>query len=116
MVSPTFQLDQSAHIVVAAIDSQALGGAEAEALIEELGNRMRYDGATHFVLNLAKVEHMDSSCLGVLVQFLQDLENVHGRIGLANCRPNVAFLFKVTRLDTVFSLHDDVESARLELA
>jgi hypothetical protein len=34
---------------------------------------------------------------------------------LANCQANVAFLFKVTRLDSVFTLCDSVEDAKDEL-
>jgi len=30
---------------------------------------------------------------------------------LAGCKENVAFLFKVTRLDTVFPMYDEVEEA-----
>ena len=58
---------------------------------------------------------MDSACIGALVTFLQDLEHVRGRIALANCQPNVAFLFKVTRLDQVIGIYDDPQTACAEV-
>jgi len=35
-----------------------------------------------------------------------------GLIALAGCQENVAFLFKVTRLDSVFPMYDEVDDAR----
>lgn len=112
MLTEKFQIEQEAAIVIATASGPKLGAAEADALVEELTNRMRNDGGRYFILHIPNVEHIDSSCIGVLVTFLQDLEHVRGRLALAACQQNVAFLFKVTRLDTVFTLYDDLEEAR----
>lgn len=115
MLIQPFQIEQEGMLVVATAADRKLGAAEAETLTEELANRMRNDGGRYFILNIPTVEHIDSSCIGVLVTFLQDLEHVRGRLALAACQPNVAFLFKVTRLDTVFALYDDLDEARLQI-
>ncbi|MCC7205362.1 MAG: STAS domain-containing protein [Phycisphaeraceae bacterium] len=106
------QIEQQGCLCIAHVDATKLSGADIDGLIEELANRMRCDGATRFILDLAKVEYVDSSCIGSLVTFLQDLQAVHGSLMFACCQPNVAFLFKVTRLDTIFAMFDDVEQAR----
>ncbi|MCC7145271.1 MAG: STAS domain-containing protein [Phycisphaeraceae bacterium] len=115
MLAQNLQIEQTGALVVASLDVRRLSGAEADVLIEDLASRMRCDGATHFLLDMRKVEYVDSSCIGSLVTFLQDLEHVRGRLALANCQPNVAFLFKVTRLDTVFTLYDDLDQARTQI-
>jgi anti-anti-sigma factor len=115
MIAQTFHLEQSGPLVVATVEAVRLSGLQAEDLVAELGNRIRYDGATHVVLDMAAVQYIDSMCLGALVSFLQELEHVRGRLGLANCQANVAFLFKVTRLDSVFSLYDDLATAKGEM-
>lgn len=115
MLTEKFQIEQEGALVIATAADAKLGAVEAEALVEDLSSRMRNDGGRYFILNLPTVEHIDSSCIGVLVTFLQDLEHVRGRMALANCQQNVTFLFKVTRLDTVFMLYEDLEEARLEI-
>jgi anti-sigma B factor antagonist len=116
MLTQPFQIEQQGPLVIATVAGPKLGAAEAEALIDELANRLRNDGGHHFILHIPTVEHIDSSCIGVLVTFLQDLEHVRGRLVLAACQPNVAFLFKVTRLDSVFTLYDDLDEARQQIA
>jgi len=111
-----YQIEQQASLCIAHVDAPKLSGSDIDGLIEELSHRMRCDGATPFILDLAKVEYVDSSCIGSLVTFLQDLQAVHGSLRLAACQPNVVFLFKVTRLDTIFAMFDDVEQARSEAA
>lgn len=116
MLGQHAQLEQTNNVVVATIGTRELSAEQMAELAEELMQRMRCDNAQHFVLDLGAVEYISSGCIGVLVGFLQDLEHVRGRIGLAHCRPNVLFLFKVTRLDSVFHVFDDVESARAQIS
>jgi len=116
MLTDGTQIDQTANIVTAVVPTRELTVAQAAELVEELMQKMRCDNAQHFLLDLHAVEFIPSACLGSLVQFLQDLEHVRGRIGLVGCRPNVQFLFKVTRLDSIFHLFDDMTEALAEIA
>jgi len=115
MLSPTFELDQQDGLVVATVSTAYVTHPEMQELMQLFMERMRHDGATQFVLDLGAVSYLSSACLGEMVAFLQDLEHVRGRIALANCRNDVAFLFKVTRLDHVFPMFDDVLEARLHV-
>ena len=85
--------------------------SELQEVVVECGERIRYSNAQNFVFDFAGVEFISSSCLGVLVGFMQDVEHVRGRIALANCSDNVTFLFRVTRLDSVFEIFDDAKEA-----
>ena len=115
MISSTIELEQHGNLVVATISTSYMTHPEMQELIEMLQQKMRYDNANHFVLDMTTVAYLSSACIGELVAFLQDLEHVRGRIALANCQPDVAFLFRVTRLDTVFSLCADVNKAKEHL-
>jgi anti-sigma B factor antagonist len=108
-------IEQSSNLVVAKISTPELTIRQATVVIDELMQRMRCDNARFFLLDVTSVEFIPSACLGTLVHFLQDLEHVRGRLGLVGCRPNVQFLFKVTRLDAVFFLYDDMEAAKSEI-
>lgn len=82
--------------------------------IEQLADllvELEETGARHFVLDIQNVQFMDSGCLGCLVEALNRLASRGGRIALANTAHRVQYLFKLTRLDRVFSICSDVMSA-----
>ena len=111
MLPEGIELDQQGPIVTCTIALPEVTHIEMQELVDACMERVRYDNARHFVLDMSDVEFLASSCIGVLVGFLQDLEHTRGRVALANCKDNVQFLFKVTRLDHVFAMFDDVKEA-----
>jgi len=116
MIGQKFDVDQAHNVVVLTFAARQLSAPLTQEACDEILSRLRYDNARYFILDLSGVEFISSDCLGLLVLSLQEVEHVRGRIVLANCRPNVAFLFKVTRLDSVFALYDDLDAARAGLA
>jgi anti-sigma B factor antagonist len=105
------EIDQNGSVITCHVHLSEMAREEMQDLIDECMNRMRCDNAQNFVFDLSQVEFLASSCMGVLVGFLQDIEHVKGRVALANCQENVRFLFKVTRLDSIFAMYDDVQDA-----
>ena len=106
-----FDIDQSGAIVTVRLHTEEVSYLQMQELIEECVERMRCHHASFFVFDLSSVHFLCSRSLGAMVSFLQDLEHVRGRIALAGCQDNVAFLFKVTGLDAVISLFDDAKEA-----
>jgi len=64
-----------------------------------------------FVLNLTDVPYMDSSAIAVLVELLQKMRKVGGKIFLTNLQPRVQGLLEIARLGTIFVIAKDVEEA-----
>jgi len=116
MLAQDFELVQNGNVAVVTIGLSELSGQVMQEMVADFTLAMRHDNAVYFVLDLTAVEYMDSGCLGEMVGFLQDLEHVRGRIALAGCCDRVAFLFRATRLDAVFSLFDDVQQAVEEMS
>ncbi len=108
----TIELDQQDGLVIATITTAYVTGPEMQELTQLLTQKMRHDRATQFIIDLKPVTFLSSACIGELVTFLQDLEHVRGRIALLNLQPDVAFLFKVTRLDHVFPAFEDLDEAK----
>lgn len=54
------------------------------------------------VLNLAQVPYMDSSAIAVLVEALQKMRKLGGRIFLTDLQPRVKGLLEIARLDSIF--------------
>ena len=65
----------------------------------------------NFIVDLTQVKFMDSAGLGVLVSGLKVCNKNGGEMVLVGPNENVRELFRITRLDTVFKLFQDRESA-----
>ncbi|MBR9650214.1 STAS domain-containing protein [Thalassovita aquimarina] len=83
------------------------------AVVIAFKDRMRAltDGdTTHVILDLSRVNFIDSSGLGAIVAAMKQLGR--GRVmHLAGLQPNVDKVFRLTRMDTIFRIHDSVDQA-----
>ncbi|OCX61626.1 anti-anti-sigma factor [Thioclava sp. SK-1] len=66
--------------------------------------------SSRVVLDMSKVNFLDSSGLGAVVAVMKALGKQRP-LELAGLTPNVAKVFRLTRMDTIFRLYPDVESA-----
>ncbi|WP_460273121.1 STAS domain-containing protein [Celeribacter sp. ULVN23_4] len=67
-------------------------------------------GPARIILDLGQVEFLDSSGLGAVVAALKAVR--HGqRLELAALHPTVQRVFRLTRMDTVFTIHANVADA-----
>lgn len=63
------------------------------------------------VLNLGGVNYIDSGGLGTLVALYTTAQNSGGTVKLANLSQRVGDLLQVTKLVTIFDVHENVEMA-----
>jgi anti-sigma B factor antagonist len=71
-------------------------------------------GPETVVLDLSKVEFIDSSGLGAIVAAMKHMGKER-RLALAGLTPTVERVFKLTRMDSVFSVFPTLEGALAEL-
>lgn len=67
------------------------------------------------ILDLSKVEFLDSSGLGAVVGSMKQLGR-DCRLDLAGLTPTVDKVFRITRMDRVFRIYDTVEAALQDTA
>lgn len=67
------------------------------------------------VLDLSHVEFLDSSGLGAVVGSMKQLGRAR-KLDLAGLTPTVEKVFRITRMDRVFRIFDDAESASQDVA
>ena len=97
---------------VAIVDiSGQLRLGEATGRLREVVQQLMRDGYQKILLNLSGVIHIDSSGIGELMMNYTTLRNQGGELKLMNLTKNVRNLLQVTRLYTVFDVHDDQTSA-----
>jgi len=71
-------------------------------------------GPSRVILNLSEVSFIDSSGLGAIVAAMKQL-GAERRLDLAGLSPMVDKVFRLTRMDTVFTLFPSLEDAMAEL-
>ena len=67
--------------------------------------------APAIVVDLSGVSYVDSSGLAIFIDALQRIQNYGGKLALAGLHGNVALVFQIARLDKVFLIFADRESA-----
>ena len=70
------------------------------------------DGTTRFVLDMSRIEFMDSSGLGAIVAVYK-LLGQDKLLDLAALTQPVERVFKLTRMDSVFNIYADTDAALL---
>ncbi len=63
------------------------------------------------VVDMGNVSYIDSSGLAVLIEAMQKVEKYGGKFALAGLQENVKPIFEIARLDQVFRIFSDVDSA-----
>lgn len=77
----------------------------------ELLALLQKTGAKRMVLNLSEVPYMDSSAIAVLVEALQRLRKVGGKVILTDLQPRVKGLLEIARLNSIFGIAANVQDA-----
>jgi len=68
-------------------------------------------GSTQIILDLSRLTFMDSSSLGAMVGVMKYLGN-KGKMVVVGANGSVMDLFKLTRMNKVFTMADDIDSAK----
>ena len=95
-------ISQSGNDTIVGVLSPRLDASVAAQFKSEM-TAMINAGAKHIVLDMAAVRMIDSSGLGTLVAILK-LLNGQGTIVIRAATPSVLGLFKLTRMDRVFTI------------
>jgi anti-sigma B factor antagonist len=68
-------------------------------------------GSKKVLLNLGEVNYIDSSGIGELVSAFTTVTNQGGQLKLLNLNKRIQDLLQITKLYTVFEVHDDEAAA-----
>lgn len=106
---------EQAGVVVVAIRGVIRLGESARDFSDYLGELL-VEGGGPVLVDLSEIDHVDSTGLGELVGYLQRFAEQGRRLALLGPHPRVLSLLKLTRLDEVFPVFHDRESAIRELS
>ncbi len=84
---------------------------EGSALLRTMVRQLLETGRRYIVLNLADVSYIDSSGIGELVSSFTAVKKEGGELKLLHLTKKVHDLLLITKLFTVFDVHNDEEKA-----
>ena len=84
---------------------------EGSATVRDAMRDMVSKSQKKILLNLGEVSYIDSSGIGELVSGFTTVTNSGGALKLLNLNKRVKDLLQITKLYTVFDVHDDEASA-----
>lgn len=97
-------------VVVLEPKGKIMGGPDATLLHDQL-HEFIDQNKKKVVIDLAKVDWMNSTGLGILISGLTTLRNNGGELKLANVTEKIQSLLTITKLITVFECFESVEEA-----
>lgn len=113
--------DQSTHFAV--VDQDGVFAIEFtdrkildELSINEIGDEIAKLAALHapmkLLLNFKNVQHLSSAALGMLITLSKKMEGLRSRMKLCDINPQIYEVFKITKLNRLFDIHDTADSAK----
>jgi anti-sigma B factor antagonist len=97
-------------VVILQPKGKIMGGPDASLLHDKL-HEVIEAGNKKVVIDLSKVDWMNSTGLGILISSYTTLRNNDGQLKLANVTDKIQSLLIITKLVTVFDSYDSVGEA-----
>lgn len=97
-------------VIVIDLDGRITLG-DGSALLRDLIRENLDQGRKKLLLNLAAISYLDSTGLGELVSGYRLVKSNGGELKLLNLNKKVTDLLQVTKLYTVFDIHNDEAQA-----
>ena len=97
-------------VMVLELSGKIIGGPDATILNDKL-HELAESGQGKVVADLANVEWMNSSGLGILIGALSTTKNAGGELKLAAATEKIRNLLTITKLTNVFTLYNTVDEA-----
>lgn len=104
-----FKTTISGEITHVELEDSRLDAAQAIRFKEKI-RKIVDDGADYILLDMGQVQFMDSSGLGALVSVLKYM-GAEKRFEIASLSQMVEKVFKLTRMDEVFCVHNSAQDA-----
>jgi anti-sigma B factor antagonist len=97
--------------VVEFADRKILDELAISEIQEELSRLVAEMGDVKLLLNFKNVEHLSSAALGTLITLNKQVGERRGEMKLSDIAPPIYEVFKITRLNKLFSIHPTKQDA-----
>ncbi len=113
--------EQNAHVeisreggvtVVRFADRKILEEIPIAEIGEQLTTLIDSEDNIKLLLDFENVEHLSSAVLSMLINLNKRVAEQKGQLKLANIKPQIYEVFKITRLNELFDIRDSVADAK----
>jgi anti-sigma B factor antagonist len=110
-----YSLQEQNGQVVLTMEGNLVDKAEAIDIGAEVEEKLN-SGVNKFVIDLSKLDYMNSTGLNVILNLMNKSRNQGGEAVVAGATPRIKSLFTVTKLDSVFTMKESRDEALAYLA
>lgn len=101
--------------VVQFSDRKILDELSIQEIQEELLKLVETGDGPRLLLSFSNVDHLASAALGMLITLNKRVKEKKGLLKLSDIKPQIYEVFKITRLNKMFDIHDTLDQARATL-
>lgn len=103
------QQEQVTHVQFA--ERNILDEASIQQIGEEISRIIEAQPNPRILLDFTAVEHLSSAALGTLITINNKIRRQGGQLRLSNIDPQIYEVFVITKLNTLFQIHDQADQA-----
>lgn len=92
-------------------DKKILDEGNIQLIGNQLFSLVDEDRRQKIVLDFTNVEYLSSAALGKLITMDKKVKSISGKLRLCNIRSDILEVFKITRLDKLFTIKENQEKA-----
>lgn len=93
------------------LDRNILDEANIQQIGEEITAIVEAGDAPRLLICFANVDHLSSAALGTLITVNNKVKIRKGQLRLSNIDPQIYEVFKITKLDRLFQIHETTDAA-----
>ncbi len=97
--------------VVEFADRKILEELSIQEIGEELDQIVESEPGVKLLLNFKNVDHLSSAALGMLITLNKKIKERDGDLKLSDINRQIFEVFKITKLNRVFDIHDSADDA-----
>jgi anti-sigma B factor antagonist len=116
-IKPRISVEYSENAtIVTFTDEKILEEMDIQALQASIMSVVDPSDRINLILDFGNVRFLSSAVLGLLIRISKRIYERDGQLRLCNINPKIFEIFKITRLNKIFDIYKDVESATENLS
>lgn len=105
-----FSFSKEKNVGIYSLKGSLIGESDGMAINDSFAEQIE-NGILKFIIDLSELKHVNSSGLGVFITLLTKARKKGGELVLTSPSDYIQNLFLITKLNTIFTVHDSVEEA-----
>ena len=105
-----YTIETKKNIKIISLKGELMEKSQALDLLSEVEECLS-NNFNNFILNLEHLKYLNSSGLGVLISILTRCRKQEGEVVVTNLSQKVKELFLITKLNSVFTVTENLETA-----